>query len=176
MTQPVGFTVGALDIGTMTFNRRFANPPVVPKTRHRCGVLLDPPIGVEQRAMRRGIDEGALIMLAVDFDQCGAKRAEHLNADRLIVDEGAGPAVGKLNPPDDQFVLTTKIVFGKHAARRMFFRQLESGGHLALLHALADQRRFATRAQRERKGIEQDRLSRAGLACQCGEPGAEIDI
>ena len=126
--------------------------------------------------MRRGIDEGAVVVLAVNFDQRGAERAQHLHADRLIVDEGAGAAVGKLHPAHDQFVIAAEIVVGEYAARRMCLGDVEDGGHLPLLGALAHQRRIAARAERKREGIEQDRFAGAGLAGQHGKAGAEIDV
>ncbi len=55
-------------------------------------------------------------------------------------------------------------------------RQLEDSGHLALLGAVAHQRGVAARAERQREGIEQDRLAGAGLAGQHGEAAREIDI
>ena len=55
-------------------------------------------------------------------------------------------------------------------------RDVEGGGHLALLGALAHQRRIAAGAERQRKGVEQDRFAGAGLAGQRGKAGAEIDI
>ena len=58
----------------------------------------------------------------------------------------------------------------------MVVGDVEGGGHLALLGALAHQRRVAARAERQRKGIEQDRFAGAGLAGQRGKAGAEIDI
>ena len=126
--------------------------------------------------MGRGIDEGALVVLAVNFHQSRAERAQHLHADRLVVDEGAGAAVGELHAPHDQLVLAGKIVVGQHAARRMVFGDVEGGDHLALLGALAHQRRVAARAERQREGVEQDRFAGAGLAGQRGKAGAEIDI
>ena len=58
----------------------------------------------------------------------------------------------------------------------MLLAQLEDRGHLPLLGAFADQRRLAARAEREREGIEQDRFAGAGLAGQCRQAGAEIDV
>jgi len=60
----------------------------------------------------RGIDQRALVMLAMNFDQRGADRLQGLHADRLIVDEGAGTAIGKLHPAQDHFARTfrTRIV------------------------------------------------------------------
>ncbi len=179
MAQPFGLAVGALDGGAMAFDGGLAGAPLGPQPRHRRGFVFDPAIGIEQRAMGRGIDKGALVVLAVDFHQCRAERAQHLHADRLIVDEGAGAAVGELHAPHDQFVVAPRprqIVVGQHAARRVVLGDVERGDHLALFGALAHQRRVAACAERQRKGIEQDRFAGAGLAGQRGKAGAEIDI
>ncbi len=53
---------------------------------------------------------------------------------------------------------------------------LEHRGHLALLHALAHQRLVAARAERQREGIEQDRLAGAGLAGEHGQALGKIDV
>ncbi len=55
-------------------------------------------------------------------------------------------------------------------------RQLEGRGHLPLLGALAHQRGIAARAERQRKGIEQDGLAGAGLAGEHRQPGREVDV
>ena len=148
-----------------------ARAPLVPQPRHRGGVAFDAAIGVEQSAMGRGVDEGALVVLAVDFHQRRAKRAQHLDADRLVVDESAGAAVGELHAAHDQLVFAAEIVLGQQAARRMIFAEIESGDHLALLGALAHHRGVAARAERQRESIEQDRFAGAGLARQRGEAG-----
>ncbi len=41
----------------------------VPERRQRGGVLSSPGVGIEQLPVRRGIDQRALVMLAVNFDQ-----------------------------------------------------------------------------------------------------------
>ena len=60
--------------------------------------------------MGRGIDQRAVVMLAVDFDQRRAEAFQRLHADRLIVDEGAGAAVGELHAAQDQLVLGLDVV------------------------------------------------------------------
>ena len=55
-------------------------------------------------------------------------------------------------------------------------RDLEHGGHLALLGALPHQRLVAAPAQRQGKSIEQDRLAGAGLAGEHGKAFGEIDV
>ena len=67
----------------------------------RRDVLFEPGKGVEQAAVGGGIDQRALVMLAVDLDQRGADRLQRLHADRLVVDEGAGAAVGELDAAED---------------------------------------------------------------------------
>ena len=169
VAQPIRFAVCPLDLGAVFFDRHLAGTALFPKPRDRGGVTIDPAIGIEQRAMGRGIDKGALVVLAVDFHQRRAERAQHLHADRLIVDERAGAAVGKLHAPHDQFVVAAEIVIGEHPARRMAFGEIEGGDHLALLGAFAHQRGFAAGAERQREGIEQDRFAGAGLAGQRGK-------
>src|SRR5215472_2775707 len=126
--------------------------------------------------MRGGIDEGAFIVLAVDFDQRGAKRTQHLDADRLIVDEGTGPAVGKLHAAQNVLVLAAEAVVGKKRARGMALADFKSGRDLALLGGLAHQGDIAARAERKGKSIKQYRLAGAGFAGQHREAGTEIDV
>ena len=115
-------------------------------------------------------------MLAVDFHQRHAELAHDLHTDRLIVHERAGAAVRELHPPHDHLVLRGEIILGQDASRRMILGDLESRNHLAMLGAFAHQRRFAARAERQRKRIEQDRFAGAGFARKRGKPGTEIDI
>ena len=126
--------------------------------------------------MGRRVDQRALVVLAVDLDQRPAQRLQRLHAHRLVVDEGAGAAVGELHAAQDQLVLGRDVVCGHERARRMVGRRLERRGHLPLLGALAHQRDVAARAERQREGIEQDRLAGAGLAGEHGQAGGEIDV
>ena len=126
--------------------------------------------------MGRGIDQRAVVVLAVDLDQRRAERAQRLHAHRLVVDEGAGAPVGELRAPQDQLVVGLDAVVGGQRADRMVARQLEGGRHLPLLGAVAHQRGVAARAERQREGIEQDRLAGAGLAGEHGQPVGEIDV
>ena len=61
-------------------------------------------------------------------------------------------------------------------ARRMVAGDLEAGDHLALLDPLAHQGLVAARAERQRKGVEQNRLAGAGLAGEHGKAVGEIDV
>ena len=160
----------------MARDRLLGVAPRHPELLHRAGVVIEPAIGIEQAAVRSGIDQRAGVVLAVNLDQRRAKRLQRLHADRLVVDEGAGAAVGELHPAQDQRLAGVDVGFGQQRAGRMLRRQLEHRGDLALLGALAHQGGVAARAQRQREGIEQDRLAGAGLAGQHGKPGREIEV
>ncbi len=116
--------------------------------------------------MRAGIDQSTSVVLAVDLDQRRAQRLQRLHADRLVVDEGAGAAVGELHAAQNQRLVGRDVAFGQQGARRMLRRKLEHRGDLALLRALTHQRGVAAAAERQRERVEQDRLAGAGLAGQ----------
>ena len=67
--------------------------------------------------MGRGIDQRTVVVLAMDFDQSRAEAFERLHADRLVVDEGAGLAVGELHAAQDQGVLGLDAVAPSAAPR-----------------------------------------------------------
>ena len=52
--------------------------------------------------MGGGLDQGAVGVLAVDFDQRRADLAEKRRGDRLIVDEGAAAPIRPLHAAQDQ--------------------------------------------------------------------------
>ena len=126
--------------------------------------------------MGRGVDQRALVMLAVDLDQHRAERFQRLHADRLIVDEGAGAAVGELHAAQDHFAGVFKAVVGQDRRSRMALRHIEHGRDLALLGAMTHQARIAPAAERERKGVEQNGFARAGLAGQNRKTTGKLDI
>ena len=69
--------------------------------------------------MGRDLDQRAVVMLAVDFDERRADGAQHLHRHRLVVEEGAGSPVGELDPAQDELVLGRNVVCGEGRARRM---------------------------------------------------------
>ncbi len=101
---------------------------------------------------------------------------EDLHADRLIVHERARTPVGELHTPQDQFILDGNVIGSKQRPRRMVACDIESGRHLPLVEALPDKRLVASAAQSQRECIEQNRLSRAGLASKHGKAAREIDV
>ncbi len=132
--------------------------------------------GVDQGAVGCRLDHGTIVVLAVDLHQRPADPAQHLRRHGLVVDKGAGAPVRHLHAAQDEFALGVDVVGGGRGAGGMSGGKVEGGGDLALGLALANQRTVAARAEREREGIEQDRLAGAGLAGEHGHARAEIEV
>ena len=176
MAQIVRLARGAFHAGAMRLQRRGRGAPRLPQRLQRGDLLLQPGEGVEQLAVGRGIDQSALVVLAVDLDQRSADRLQRLHRDRLVVDEGAGAAVGELDAAQDHLTGIVEAVGGENLRRRMALGDIEGRGDLALFGAVANQAGIAAPAERQRKGIEQDGFARAGLAGQHGEATGKLDI
>jgi hypothetical protein len=176
MAQIVRLARGALHGGAMLLERSGCRAARFPERFDGSDVLLVAAERIEQAAVRGGIDQRALVMLAVDLDQRGAHGLQRLHGDRLVVDEGAGAAVGKLHTAQNHLAGIIEAVVGEDSCRRVVLRHVESGRHLPLLGTVAHQRGIATAAERQRKRIEQDGFARAGFAGQHGQSAGEFDI
>ena len=77
VAQTIGLALRALDLGAMRRHLAFARAPLLPQPLDLAGLALEPAEGIEQAAMRRHVDQRALVVLAVDLDQ---RRAERLAA------------------------------------------------------------------------------------------------
>ena len=115
-------------------------------------------------------------MLAVDFDNAGGNGPQRLGAQRLVVEKGAGAAIGHLDAAQQQVAIDVEVLRGGRKSGRVVLGQIEDRRHLALSLALAHQRAITAPAESQGKGIEQDRFARPGLACQHCQPVAEIQI
>ena len=104
--------------------------------------------------MAGDIDEGPLIVLAVDFDERAAEAFEHLDAHRLIIDEGPGSSIIELDPAEQQLILSGNIVCSQQLPGRMIVGNIECRGDLAVLGGVAHEARIAAGTQCERERIE----------------------
>ncbi len=176
MAQPVGLALGPLDLGAMAGDLLLGGAAQRPQPCHLRGLGIEPAIGIEQAAVGRDLGERAVVMLAVDFDEGRADGAQRLHSHGLVVEEGAGAAIGDLHPAQDQLVLGRDVVRGEDGAGRMVGRHVERGRDLALLGPLADEAGIAAPAERQRKGIEQDRFAGAGLPGEHRKPRRKVDV
>ena len=123
VAQPVGLAPGALDLARDAPRPRPARRAAPATARSTAAASASrPPKASSKRAMRRGIDQSALVVLAVDLDQRRAELLQRLHAHRLVVDEGAGAPVGKLHAAQDQLVFDRRCRARRAAPRRMVAR------------------------------------------------------
>ena len=128
---------------------------------------------IQQAAMGGNIKQAAIVRLAMHFQQQAAQIFEQADADRLVIDEGAGFAVGgKAAAQHDLAVMRHRLVL-QQGARAMIGRRIEHrcGGALGSPGAYAS---AATPADREPQGIQQDGFARPGFAGQDIEAGGEF--
>ena len=135
--------------------------------------------GVEQRAVRRRVEQAALLALALDLDQAVAELAQQADARRLIVDKGAAAAVGAQQaaqhdrPPARS---ARHPGLAQDRGGRMVALDGELGGDRGLLGAGPHQRGIGAPAERQPQRIQQDRFARAGLAGQHAQPRPKGEV
>ena len=151
--------------------------PRLPRRFHARNVSAG--IAIEQLTVAARVDQAAVIMLAVQFHQERRQFAQQGSADRLVVDEGLGPAI-RFQPALDQqrFAgLHVHFRFGQHGANAGGqLAEFKTGGDAGLFLAPAHQSAVGAVAQHQPQRIEQDRLARPGFAGQHAQPGAEIEV
>ena len=120
---------------------------------HGRAFLDQPAESVDEVAVHGGIDEGAVVVLAVDLDEFGRDAAQRLQAHRLVVDIGAGAPVRHLHAAQDEVAVGLDLERLGREDRRMVAGQVEDGGDLPLLFLFAHEAAIAARAERQREGI-----------------------
>ena len=112
--------------------------------------------------MAAGVEQAAIVMLAVDLDQQRAELAQQRDRSRLVVDERAAAAVGADDSADDERLarLARQAVLGEQAERGMIRRQVEADADDRLRLAVAHQ----ARCRRARRAP--GRARRAGSICR----------
>ena len=127
-------------------------------------------------AMRAWIDERAVVVLAMNFDQFAGDRPQCLRGHPLIVDESAAAAIRQLQAPQNKAAGGFDVLRLRGHDRRVVLRKFESRADLTLRRAVADQAAVAPGAKRQRKRVEKNRFAGAGLAGQNGKASVEFEI
>jgi len=146
------------------------------RAAHRPKLRAKPAVSIDQMTVCIWIDERAIIVLAVDFDEFARNSAQSLKAHRLIVDESAGAAVSHLHAPQNQLAFGLDILLAGNGQRGVLNWQIKNSGHLALRLALPDEAAVTARAQSQGKGIKEDRFTSTRLTSQNGESAPEFQV
>ena len=173
--QPLAFEVerARVALGFLEVARRGA--PGLERRGHRGQRLRVAAMRVEQLALPAGAQKRLRRVLAVHVEQALADLAQQRGGGRLAVDQRARPAVGVDHPPQQHRArVAGEVALGEPGVE--FGRAGELGADVGALRALAHHRHVAARAGGERERVEQDRLARARLAREHGEPRAERDV
>jgi hypothetical protein len=127
--------------------------------------------GVQQLAVAARVQKAPVVMLAVQFHQRLGQRPQHLALGAAVVDPGGLAAVPRVDPAQDQFVLSGSPASSSTARAWMVRAEREHRHDLALRGARADQFGPAAPAQHEAKRIEKDRLARPVSPVSTFSPG-----
>ena len=156
---------------------RLARPrlaPVLPGLRERRRARRMLGEGVEDHAMVGGIEEPALLELALDLDEAVAELAQQSHARRLVVDKGAAAPVGREQPAqDDRLAVAVTPGLAQDRMGGVVAPDRELGRHRRLLRAGPHQAGLCPPAERQAERVQQDRLAGPGLAGQHAEPRAK---
>ena len=141
--QIVSLARGSLDLRLVGLEGTLCVPPAAIAFAEIDRFVGEPRKGVEQHPVGVGIDQRPVIVLAMDFDQQLPHLAHQLHADGLVVDIGTGAAVGGLNAAEDQVAIVVDAIALQQRSGRMAVTDVEDGGHLSLVLAVAHKRTVA---------------------------------
>ena len=169
--QQILFGLGLLNSG-LGFGQPVARcAPTLPCS-HKAGAI-HPSIPVQKIAVPTRIDEAAIIMLAMQFDQCWRNFAQQRHAHRLIIDKGPATAISLEAPADHQRFARLYRHFGISQNSAQSVRQgrkVETGRHAGLIFARTHQCSLSPIPQNQPQCIEQDRFTCTGFAGQHAQP------
>ena len=137
--------------------------------------VVDTGLRIEQCAHGRWPGQALPGVLPVDLDEVIGQLAQLRHRGHTTVDPGpAAPLRIDHAAQHQAFVATVEARLRQPGLHRG--RQVEIGHHLGAGCAFPHGAGVGTTAQRQLQGIDQDGLARAGLACEHGEAGAELDL
>ncbi|AIJ96293.1 DNA repair RecN domain protein [Brucella melitensis bv. 2 str. 63/9] len=175
-TQIIALTLGLLHAGAVLCKRAFRITPRLVAFAHQHRLCVKPAESVEKCAVQIGVDQRAVIMLAMNFYEPLAQIAQERNACRLIIDEDTRAPVPHLEAAQDDVTIIVKPVFAQKKPGWMIARHIENRRYLSLIGTMAHKRGITTRTKRQRQRIEQNGLTRTGFTRKHGQAAPELDV
>lgn len=139
------------------------------------GRFTDP--GVEEFELLFGIEEVAVVVLAVEVGDVGAKRSEDTDGGGAPVDADRGSALGgefALNEELVVFEIDTEFIAGLFGLGIGF--EIDEEGDVGFGGSLADEVGFGATTESEEEAVDEERFSGAGFAGDGGESGLESEV
>ena len=130
-------------------------------------------IAIQQGAMGGGVEQAAIVLLAMHLQQQRAQVFQQPHAHRRIVDEGAAAPVGGQGPAQHDLAVQRHLLLRQQNMGRVPGLRFEDDGGAALGGARAHAGSSAS-AHRQPQRIQQDGFARPRLAGQHIEAGREF--
>ena len=108
----VGIGAHARDLRLVARKLGFSTFPVLPSGSDSGGIRNRARKRIDEIAVAGGVDERAVVMLAVDLDEGAADVAQELHADGHVVDESAAAAIGALHAAENERGFAGDVVCG----------------------------------------------------------------
>ena len=103
---------------------------------HRLGIAVQAAEPVQQGAMGGGVEQAAIVLLAMHFQQQAAQVLQQAHAHRLVIDEGAAAPVAGQGPAQHDLFACASIAWSRQQRPGgMALLRLEHGGGGALRRA-----------------------------------------
>ena len=134
-------------------------------------------ISVQHRKMVFAFQQLQIVALTVDADEGRRHGAQRVGADSATVYLTLRAPIRAKRAGEQQIAILVrrKLVFGKQAAA-VFTEITEHGADHGFFLAGAQKFPVAARAEQKADAVNQNRLARAGLTCQCGKALFKINI
>ena len=133
--------------------------------------------GVDEVALRFGLRERLMRVLAVQVDEPLAQVLQVRQRRRPAVDPRAASPLRVEDPAQQHFVpVAGELLLGQPGIDRWCVAGVEHRREFGALGARAQLAQFEAVAQQQRQRVEENRLARAGLACQDREAAFELDV
>ena len=149
--------------------------PRGPGVADGAGLVAESGVGVEQLALAVGAQQRLRCVLAVDVDQSLAELAQQRGGGRVAIHQRARAPLGVDHPAQQHAArVAGELALGQPGVERL--AAAEACADVGARRAFADHAGVGAPAHRQRQGVEQDRLARAGLAGEHREARAELDV
>lgn len=122
-----------------------------------------------------GLEQGLVLVLAVDIDQQFAQRLEVAERAGRAVDVAAAAAFGGDHPAQDAQAFVVQVALGQPGVRFGNVHQVEGGQDVCLVGAGAHHAAVGTVAQGKAESVEHDRFA-AGLASDDGHATGDFEV
>ncbi len=126
--------------------------------------------------MRGWIEQGAVVMLSMDFHERAAQLAQQCGRYRPVVDERLCASVFVLDASQDQNIFAVETLIAEQAPGGMGWRNVEGRRDGRGLRAFADELAVAPRAKGEAEAIENDGLARPRFSREDCQPLGKNEI